>query len=253
MRSDVLRREKQRQVEVGTVRELDQWENIGGAREVKGPPRWRINGGPWLEYNEGGPYPRQPRGKCGPSTREMPLSDLLPKRGPTPEPQPPHADTGSAQEGAQALQLPDETARNTAATAGIDELQDKLKRNEVAIKAMLASIGALEAAVEEDRAQDAKRERVLREEQERVRDLTMRLHKTQSTLAMLQRKYCDEGHEQDTGTSIRRELMRLRDEIKNEQAAAHESREQMSRERKARIVAEARVAELQRFIDTQKS
>ena len=83
--------------------------------------------------------------------------------------------------------------------------------------------------------------------------LTVRLHKTQSTLAMLQRKYGDEGHEADTGTSLRSELTRLRDEIKNEQAAAHESREQMSRERKARIVAEARVAELQRFIDTQKS
>eukprot|EP01043_Picozoa_sp_COSAG02_P042699 COSAG02_NODE_3650_length_6422_cov_15.219516_6_plen_355_part_00 len=253
MRSDALRRENQRQAEVGTVRDLDQWEHVSGAREVKGPPRWRINGGPWLEYNEGGPYPRQPRGKCGPSTREMPLSDLLPQCTLTPEAQPPHAGKESDQEGDEALRLSDEMDTNAAATLRIGELQDKLKRNEVAIKAMLELIAKMEKQIDEDRAQDAKRERVLREEQERVRDLTRRLHKTQSTLAILQPKYCDEGHEQDTGTSVRSELMRLREEIKNEQAAAHESREQMSRERKARIVAEARVAELQRFIDTQKS
>ena len=62
--------------------------------------------------------------------------------------------------------------------------------------------------------------------------LTVRLHKTQSTLAMLQRKYGDEGHEADTGTSLRSELTRLRDEIKNEQAA-HGFRNRASQ--KARI------------------
>jgi hypothetical protein len=83
-----------------------------------------------------------------------------------------------------------------------------------------------------------------------VRDITVRLHKTQSTLAMLQRKYGDEGNEQgDTKTALRSEVLRLRDAIKSEQAQAHGSREEMSRERKARIVAEARVAELQRYID----
>ena len=114
---------------------------------------------------------------------------------------------------------------------------------------MLGSIAEMEAAIEEDRVQDAKRERILHEEQDRVRELTVRLHTTQSTLAILQRKCGDEGSEQDSGTSLRPELIRLRAEIKNEQAAAHKSREQMSRERKSGIVAEARVAELQRHID----
>jgi hypothetical protein len=67
---------------------------------------------------------------------------------------------------------------------------------------------------------------------------------------MLQRKYGDEGNEQgDTRSALRTEVMRLKDQVKAEQAEAHTSREEMSRERKGRIVAEARVAELQRYID----
>jgi hypothetical protein len=251
-RSDKLRRESQRKAEVGTVRDLDSWETSGGAQGAREPPRWRIKGGPWLEYSEGGPYPREPRGKRGKPTREMPLQSLLPQRGPTPEPPkptppPPAGDTELARE--RALRLAAEKERD-AARHEAEQAQDKLKHNEAAIKTMLESIAEMEAAIDEDSLQDAKRERILQEEQERVRDITVRLHKTQSTLAMLQRKYGDEGNEQgDTKTALRSEVLRLRDAIKSEQAQAHCSREEMSRERKARIVAEARVAELQRYID----
>lgn len=248
LRSDLLRKESQAEADRATVRELERFQTDGGPNMASAPPRWRIRGGPWLEYNEGGPYPRQPRAKRAPTTREMPLTDLLPKRGPTPEPEPAPPEEPNELERERKLRLAAEKARDSAIRRA-EKLEDKLKRNEAAITTMLGSIGEMEAAIEEDRLQDAKRECILHEEQERVRELTVRLHKTQGTLAMLQHKYGDEGSEQDSGTSLRAELMQLRADIKNEQAAAHKSREQMSRERKGRILAEARVAELQRYID----
>ena len=251
-RSDLLRKEAERQSEVGNVRDLERWAIAGGGRAALSPPRWRVNGGLWLEYKRGGPYPRQPRGEPAPATREVevPPTDLVPERAPTPELQPAPAESPSvpSEEGRERkLRLEAEEARD-AATRRATALQDKLRRNQAAIETMLGSIAEMEAAIEADRGQTAKRERILQEEQERVRELTLRLHTAQSTLFMLQRKYGDPGHEQDTGSSLRSEVARLREQLKAEQTAAHESREAMSRERAARIAAEARAAELQRHV-----
>lgn len=261
-RSDVQRKETRYAAEVGTVRDLDAWHHASNAKgPPMGPPRWRIEGGPWLEYTPGGPYPRHvhkhnddPRGKDrAPSTRDLPLEALLPKRAPEMDSLAAAAAAlpagTSDAEVQRTLRLGAEKERD-AAQAQAEQLGNKLKFNEEAIKTMLASIAEMEAAIVDDSVQDAKRERILQEEQERVHGVTVRLHKAQSTLAMLQRKYGDEGKEQgDSGSDLRSQIMRLKGQVKFEQTEAHTYRKEMSRERKGRIVAEARVAELQRYID----
>eukprot|EP01045_Picozoa_sp_COSAG04_P000631 COSAG04_NODE_16_length_40397_cov_59.653677_10_plen_103_part_00 len=88
---------------------------------------------------------------------------------------------------------------------------------------MLASIAEMEAAVVEDGLQDAKRERLLLEEQRRARDVTLRLTEALQALALLRRKYGETEGEETAGSAsaLRDEVLRLRDTVKAEQAAAH--------------------------------
>ena len=98
-----------------------------------------------------------------------------------------------------------------------------LQHNEEAISKMLASIAEMEAAVVEDGLQDAKRERLLMEEQRRARDVTLRLTEALQALALLRRKYGETEGEETAGSAsaLRDEVLRLRDTVKAEQAAAH--------------------------------
>jgi len=232
------------QTEVCTVRELPGYSAATGPREALGPPRWRQTGGPWLEYKRGGPYPRNPPHRGRGEHRPAPLSDLLPQRAPSPPAEPPAApQPPSGEDEERRLRLAAE-AEAEAARQQVAAMGEKLKvrnpgcscrsctprltacraqHNEEAISKMLASIAEMEAAVVEDGLQDAKRERLLLEEQRRARDVTLRLTEALQALALLRRKYGETEREETAGSAsaLRDEVLRLRDTVKAEQAAAH--------------------------------